>query len=121
LLLEPLNRYETNLLNNVADSLDLLRKLRAQNVKLLCDLFHMNLEEANIADALRLTGPKLGHLHFADSNRRAIGFGHTDLAPVAQALRDIGYAGCVSGEVLPLPDSETAAKQTIASFKKWFG
>ena len=121
LLLEPLNRYETNLLNNVADSLDLLRKLRAQNVKLLCDLFHMNIEEASIADALRLAGPKLRHLHFADSNRRAFGSGHTDLAPVAQALRDIGYAGCVSGEVLPLPDSETAARQTIASFKKWFG
>jgi len=121
LLLEPLNRYETNLLNNVADALDLLTHLRAQNVKLLCDLFHMNIEEANIADALRLAGPKLGHVHFADSNRRAMGLGHTDPAPVAQALRDIGYAGYVSGEVLPLPDSDTAAQQTIASFKKWFG
>ena len=120
LLYEPLNRYETNVLNRVDDSLSFLRQLGAQNVKLLCDLFHMNIEEAAIADALRLAGPHLGHIHFADSNRHAIGFGHTDIAPVVPALRDIGYAGHISGEVLPLPDGDTAAKQTIASFKRWF-
>jgi sugar phosphate isomerase/epimerase len=120
LLYEPLNRYETNLLNRVDDSLSFLKPLRAQNVKLLCDLFHMNIEEAGIAAALRLGGPQLGHIHFADSNRHAIGLGHTDIAPVAQALRDIGYSGYISGEVLPLPDGDAAAKQTIASFKRWF-
>ena len=120
LLFEPLNRYETNVLTRLEDSMVFLKKLRAQNVKLLCDLFHMNIEEASIADALRLAGSRLGHVHFADSNRRAIGFGHTDTAPVVQALRDIGYAGYVSGEILPLPDSDTAAGQTIASYRKWF-
>jgi sugar phosphate isomerase/epimerase len=89
-------------------------------VKLLCDLFHMNLEEADIAAALRLAGPRLGHVHFADSNRRAIGLGHTDVAPIAAALKDIGYAGYVSAEVLPLPDATTAARQTMASFRQWF-
>jgi len=120
LLFEPLNRYETNMLNRVHDSLLFLKQLRAPNVKLLCDLFHMNIEEASVADALRLAGPLLGHVHFADSNRQAVGFGHTPIAPVVQALRDIRYAGFVSGEVVPLPDSDTAAKQTIASIKKWF-
>jgi sugar phosphate isomerase/epimerase len=120
LLYEPLNRYETNLLNRVDDTLGFLKPLRAQNVKLLCDLFHMNIEEAAVGDALRLAGHQLGHIHFADSNRHAIGFGHTDIAPVVQALRDTGYAGYVSGEVLPLPDGDTAAKQTIASIKRWF-
>jgi sugar phosphate isomerase/epimerase len=120
LLYEPLNRYESNLLNRVDEALGFLNQLRARNVKLLCDLFHMNIEEADIAKALRLAGPVLGHLHFADSNRHAIGLGHTDLAPVVQALRDIGYADYVSGEVYPLPDRDTAAKQTIASFQKWF-
>jgi sugar phosphate isomerase/epimerase len=120
LLYEPLNRYETNLLNRVDDTLSFLKPLRAQNVKLLCDLFHMNIEEAAIGDALRLAGPQLGHVHFADSNRHAIGFGHTDIAPVVQAMRDIGYAGYISGEVLPLPDGDTAAKQTITSFRRWF-
>lgn len=120
LLYEPLNRYETNLFNTVADAVQFLGTLRTQNVKLLCDLFHMNIEEADIAAALRLAGPHLGHVHFADSNRRAIGFGHTDIAPIAAALRDMNYGGFVSAEVLPLPDSETAARQTIASFKRWF-
>src|SRR5205085_8359160 len=53
LLVEPLNRYETNLLNRVDDSVSFLQTLRAQNVNLLCDLFHMNIEEASIAEALR--------------------------------------------------------------------
>jgi sugar phosphate isomerase/epimerase len=120
LLLEPLNRYESNLFNTVAETLAFLDTLRTKNVKLLCDLFHMNLEEADIAAALRRAGPRLGHVHFADSNRRAIGLGHTDIAPIAAALKDIGYAGYVSAEVLPLPDAATAARQTMASFRQWF-
>ena len=117
LLLEPLNRYESNLFNTVAETLAFLDTLRTKNVKLLCDLFHMNLEEADIAAALRLAGPRLGHVHFADSNRQAIGFGHADAAPVIAALKDIGYAGYLSGEILPLPDSEAAAAQTIKAIR----
>jgi len=120
LLFEFLNRYETNLLNNTADTAEFLDALRTRNIKILCDLFHMNIEEAGIGDALRRAGPIVGHIHFADSNRHAIGFGHTDIAPVAQALRDIGYAGYISGEVVPLPNGDTAANQTITSFKRWF-
>ena len=116
-LYEPLNRYETNLLNRVADSLDFLKGLRTQNVKLLCDLFHLSIEEADLPAALRAAGPKLGHIHFADSNRHAVGLGHTDMKPVVAALREIGYDGYLSAEVLPLPDSNGAAQQTIASFR----
>jgi len=121
LLYEPLNRYETNLLNRIDDALSFLKPLRARNVKLLCDLFHMNIEEAGIPDALRLAGRQLGHIHFADSNRYAIGFGHTDIAPVAQALKDIGYGGYVSAEVVPWPDSESAAAQAIKAFRQLAG
>lgn len=117
-LYEFLNRYETNLFTNVAGALEFLKPLRTQNVKLLCDLFHMNIEESDIAAAMRLAGDKVGHVHFADSNRRAIGFGHTDMPPVIAALKDIGYTGYLSAEILPLPDEETAAKQTIESFKR---
>jgi sugar phosphate isomerase/epimerase len=116
-LYEPLNRYETNLLNRAADAAQFLETRSIKNVKLLCDLFHMNIEEADIAAALRRVAPLLGHVHWADSNRLAVGLGHTDIAPIAQALRDIGYAGYLSAEVLPLPDSEAAAQQTIASIR----
>ena len=119
LLLEPLNRYETNLLNNVEESLNFLDRFAAANVKLLCDLFHMNIEESDIAGSLRLAGARLGHIHFADSNRRAIGLGHIEAAPIIHALREINFSGYLSAEILPLPDSLNAAKQTIASFRKW--
>jgi sugar phosphate isomerase/epimerase len=120
LLLEPLNRYETNLVRSVSEGLELLKPLPPRQVKLLVDLFHANIEEVSIADALRLAGPDLGHVHFADSNRRAIGLGHTDLTPIVEALREITYEGYVSAEILPLPDSETAARQTMTSFRQWF-
>jgi sugar phosphate isomerase/epimerase len=79
----------------------------------------MNIEEVNLSDAIRATGSHIGHVHFADSNRRAAGMGHTDFAPVVKALRDIEYRGYLSAEVLPLPDSLAAAKQTIAAFRKY--
>jgi sugar phosphate isomerase/epimerase len=117
LFIEPLNRYETNLLGNVQQALEFLSTLKARNVRLLLDLFHMNIEEQNIAQAIRLAGPAIGHVHLADSNRRAAGFGHTDFRPIIWALRDVQYTGYLSAEVLPWPNSEAAAAQTIETFK----
>ncbi len=119
LLIEPLNRYETNLIKTTADGVKLIGCLKAKNVKLLSDLFHMNIEEIDIAAALREAGSLVGHVHFADSNRQAIGFGHTNIPPIIEALRSIGYAGYLSAEVLPLPDSFHAAQQTIDSFRRF--
>jgi sugar phosphate isomerase/epimerase len=120
LLFEPLNRYETNLVRSVAEGLELIQPLKTRNVKLLVDLFHANIEERSIAGALRLAGAQLGHVHFADSNRLAVGLGHTPLDEVVKAVTEIGYNGFVSAEVVPLPDAETAASETMSSFKKWF-
>jgi len=117
LLYEPLNRYETNLLNRQLDAAKFLEAHGLANVQLLCDLFHMNIEETSNAETLRACGRHVGHVHFADSNRRAIGFGHTAVAPVVAALRDLGYAGYLSAEILPLPDSEAAAAQTIQAIR----
>jgi len=119
LLYEPLNRYETNLFNRQDEAAAFLRGLRSPNIKLLCDLFHMNIEEASIADALRAAGPLVGHVHFADSNRQAMGWGHTDLTPIMTALREIKYLGYLSAEVFPLPDSISAARQTMECFRRW--
>jgi sugar phosphate isomerase/epimerase len=79
----------------------------------------MNIEEGDIAASLRSAGSRVGHVHFADTNRRAVGLGHLDVGPIAEALREIGYAGYVSAEVLPLPDAATAARQTMTSFQRW--
>lgn len=117
LLYEFLNRYETNLCQTTAEALSLVRSLRTRGVRLLCDLFHMNIEETDLAAALRLAGPRLGHVHFADSNRRAAGLGHTDFDPIIAALRSIDYSGYLSAEVFALPDAETAAAQTMVAFR----
>jgi sugar phosphate isomerase/epimerase len=118
LLYEFLNRYETNLCNGVAEALELIRPLRTRNVRLLCDLFHMNIDEASLPAALRQAGPAIGHVHFADSNRCAAGLGHTDFPPIVAALREVGYPGYLSAEVFARPNADTAAAQTIATFRR---
>lgn len=117
LLYEPLNRYETNLLNRQLDAAQFLESRHIPNVRLLCDLFHMNIEEVSNAATLRACGRHVGHVHFADSNRQAIGFGHTETASVVAALKAIGFTGYLSGEILPLPNSDAAAAQTIQAIR----
>ncbi|MFD0893412.1 sugar phosphate isomerase/epimerase [Luteolibacter ambystomatis] len=116
-LYEPLNRYETNLFNRQAIAAAWLAEREITNVKLLADLFHMNIEEDDIAAALVTAGPWIGHIHWADSQRRAMGTGHTDPAPIIAALRQIGYAGHISAEIFPQPDADAAASQTLASLR----
>lgn len=118
LLYEFLNRYETNLLNRVAPTVEFVASLKTRGVKILADLFHMNIEEADLPAAIRAGANWIGHVHFADSNRHAIGFGHTAIAPIVAALRDIGYAQYLSAEIFPLPDGMSAAQRTIASFRQ---
>lgn len=118
--LEPLNRYESNLLNTVGDTLDFIRSLRTQNVRILADLFHMNIEEGSISSAIRAGGARIGHVHFADSNRRAVGLGHTQITEVVEALQAIGYNGYLSAEVLPLPSADEAARATMEAFRRYF-
>lgn len=117
LLYEPLNRYETNLFNRQAEAAAFLRDRGIAHGKLLCDLFHMNIEEADIAAALVECGDLVGHVHWADSNRQAIGFGHTAVGPVVAALEAIGYHGVLSAEVFPQPTPLAAARQSLASFR----
>jgi sugar phosphate isomerase/epimerase len=120
LIYEPLNRYETNLANTLDGGTKILRSLSTTNVVLLADLFHMNIEEISLVDAIRSAGKRVGHIHFVDSNRRAAGLGHIDFAPIAQAIHEIGYAGFASAEALPLPDSDAAAEATIHAFRHYF-
>lgn len=114
---EPLNRYETNQFNRLAPAADYLNEHGLSHTVLLADLFHMNIEERDLGEAIRQAGSKVGHVHFADSNRQAIGFGHTEMESVVNALREIGYDGYLSAEILPLPDPRAAATQTIEAFR----
>ena len=120
LIYEPLNRYETNLVNTIADGVSLIQSLETRNVRLLADLFHMNIEETNLAEAIRTGGEYIGHVHFVDSNRRPAGMGHMDFGPIAAALLKTGYQGYLSAEAFPYPDPEAAAQHTIQRYRELF-
>ena len=120
LIYEPLNRYESNLLNTLADSVQFLNKYQIKQVGLLADLFHMNIEEANIAASILECGELILHVHFADSNRRPVGNGHNNLNEIAKALKEVKYDGFISAEAFAWPNPHAAAEQTIQSFKKYF-
>jgi sugar phosphate isomerase/epimerase len=113
IVIEPINRYETDMLNTVAETLNLISHIGSDNLGILLDTFHMNIEEPSIRESIVLAGEKIFHVHTADSNRWAPGFGHVDFSEVVAALREVGYEGYLSGEILPLPDVMTASKMTI--------
>ncbi len=113
LAIEPINRYETNLINTVASGLKLVERVGAENVGLLLDAFHMNIEEPSIAASITCCADRLFHFHIADSNRWHAGAGHTDFRPILDALDRISYRGFLSAEILPLPDPDTAALSNL--------
>lgn len=120
LIYEPLNRYETNHCTTMQQGVELLTEVGGNDVVLLADLFHMNIEEVTIADGIRAGGKHIGHVHFVDSNRRPAGNGHMHYAPIVEALNDIGYTGYASAEAFPWPNPQAAAEQTIQVFQQLF-
>ncbi|MFC2030251.1 sugar phosphate isomerase/epimerase family protein [Chloroflexota bacterium] len=111
LVIEVLNRYESHLVNSAAEALEFVEEIGHDNVCILLDAYHMNIEEASPAAALRCAGDRLGLYHAADSNRQGIGRGHTDFCAQLAALDEIGYAGPIIMEcTAPGPDPFTAIK-----------
>jgi sugar phosphate isomerase/epimerase len=98
LFLEAINRYENDLCVRVEDSLRLRSLIGSPAVRTMGDVFHMNIEEADLGAALERAGDALGYVHLADSQRLEPGRGHLDFGPVFQALERIGYRGYASLE-----------------------
>ncbi len=113
LALEPINRYETSLINNIDQGIELVERIEMENFGLLLDTFHMNIEESQIEDSIHQCGERIFHFHVADSNRWYPGAGHLDFKSILAALAATGFRGWVSGEFLPRPDAQTAAREGI--------
>jgi sugar phosphate isomerase/epimerase len=117
LALEPINRYETTLVNTVEQGLELIHAVGAGNLGLLFDTFHANIEEASIEESMIAAGDRLFHFHVADSNRWYPGAGHLDFVNILGTLQGSNghrpYRGFVSGEFVPCPDADTAAQRAI--------
>jgi sugar phosphate isomerase/epimerase len=119
LILEPVNRYEINFINSVDEGASLLTRLAIPGLKLMPDVFHMNIEDASIEGALQKHIAHIAYVHFADSNRLAPGWGHLDFGAIVGTLDAVGYTGWTSVEILPKPDPESAARQAIQHLRKF--
>ena len=96
LCMEALNHFEGYMINTADECLAYVRAVNRPNVKVMLDTFHMNIEEDSLTDAIRKSGPLLGHFHVGEANRRCPGpNGRFDWAAIGRALRSIGYAGGV--------------------------
>ncbi len=113
LILEPVNRYEINFINSVSEGVELMKKVDMPNMKLMPDVFHMNIEDITIGYELEENIDFIEYIHLADSNRLAPGQGHTDFINTFLHLKKAGYNGWVSIEILPKPDPDTAARQAV--------
>lgn len=98
--LEPLNRYESRLVNTAVEGLEVVKRVGAKNLGLLLDTFHANIEERDVGQAFRDAGKRLFHVHLADSNRLPPGCGHLNFEEVWRALAAISYQGGLIIEAL---------------------
>jgi D-psicose/D-tagatose/L-ribulose 3-epimerase len=111
LAMEVLNRYESHLLNTAAQALAFVMQVGSPNVGILLDAYHMNIEEADPGAAILDAGERLFLFHVADSNRQAVGRGHTDFLALKRALWRVGYGGDVVIECTAAgPDPFTPVK-----------
>jgi D-psicose/D-tagatose/L-ribulose 3-epimerase len=93
--IEPLNRFETDMINLVEQAIALIHEIDQSAYKVHIDTFHANIEEKSIPDAIRRAGGLLGHFHACENDRGTPGTGHIDWIGVRDALREIDYAGSV--------------------------
>ena len=116
LALEPLNRYEADLVNNAAEGLALVEEVGQPAFGLLLDTYHVNIEESSWTEPFRqvMAARRLWHVHLGDNNRWPPGYGLIDFPAIVATLRQIGYTGYLSAELLARPDPDTAARQTLA-------
>jgi D-psicose/D-tagatose/L-ribulose 3-epimerase len=136
LALEPLNRFETDLINTVDQGVELVEEIGRDNVGLLLDTFHMNIEEKDLPAALRRAGRHIFEFHACSSDRGTPGEDHLAWPGIAAALRDVRYGGPVVIEAFtpkikeiaravsiwrPLAESEDAlASNGLAHLKRVF-
>lgn len=115
LALEPLNRFESDLLNNLSETLTFIRQIGHPSLGLLLDTFHVNIEESSWTQPyhLALEAGRLFYAHLGDNNRHPPGQGLIDFKAILTTLCEGSYQGWLSAELLPLPDLDQAARLTI--------
>lgn len=111
--LEPLNRFETDMINTGDQALSLIREIDSPYLKILLDTFHCNIEEKSIPDTIRKIGKDLCHVQGNESDRGTPGTGNLDWQGIKDALNDIQYTGSIVIETFGAPSKELARAASI--------
>jgi D-psicose/D-tagatose/L-ribulose 3-epimerase len=111
--IEPLNRYETSLVNTVEQALTAFEPLLGDGLGLALDTYHLNIEERSSADAVRTAGPHLAHVQVCGSDRGAPGGDQTDWPALVAALDEVGYGGPLNIESFTADNASIATAASI--------
>ena len=96
--LEPVNRYESNLINTASKALEFIELTGCDNICVHLDSYHMNIEESNYRESILQCGRKLGYFHVGENHRGYLGKGHINFVEIFSAMKDIGYQGPITFE-----------------------
>jgi len=116
-LIEPINRYETDIINTIEDSIQLAREYR--RVKILLDTYHMTIEDVSPYNAILKAGEYIGYVHAAENNRLAPGMGMLNWELIICRLLRIGYQGYISIEAIPKPSYEEMLRVGIKTLNQY--
>jgi D-psicose/D-tagatose/L-ribulose 3-epimerase len=116
--LEPVNRYESNLLNTGDQALDLIAATGADNITLHLDSYHMNIEEGDVAGAIRRYRGRIGYVHVNESHRGYLGTGSIDFRAFFRALAEVGYAGVVTFEAFSAGVGDPKLADSLAVWRQ---
>jgi len=123
MVFEPINSFEIDSYNTISESIGLIDEVNSPKLTLLLDSYHTNLEEdpATIWEYLKEIAPKIGHIHLADSNRRAPGTGNFDFKTFLSIFKKAGYKDYASIETIMKPSFEDVARDTSEHLKSILG
>ncbi|MDU4889494.1 MAG: sugar phosphate isomerase/epimerase [Clostridium sp.] len=115
--LESVTIMQTNFINTLAEAADMVDRVNRPNFKLMMDIFHLNLEEKDVIEAIKKYSSYNIHVHLADNNRRYPGHCGLDFEKIVRTFKECGYSGNFCTEIYQIPNQEEAAKGAVAYLK----
>ncbi len=119
--LEPVNTLGLNYVNTTTEGLELVKKVGSPHFRLMLDTAHIHIEDRDVEGSVKAAKEFVSFVHFADSNRKYPGCGKFDFPSFIRLLGEIGYDGYCSVEVFPIPDQDTALRESLAYLRPLLG
>ncbi len=119
LTLEPITATVAPFIITTQDGIEMCRRVNRPNFGLMLDVYHMNIEDADIYQSFREAKDYCWHIHVCDNNRKWPGSAHLDFEKIISTLNEIGYDAFVGTEMLPWPDPDTSARSAIEFLRRF--